>query len=120
MIKFLKYEVSAFFILFTGLSVYLLDVYNYSVYPLVRNYVPDFLWGLSLFIALVPFIEQVFPKRYLMVDTIICSFCGIIFEILQYLKFVKGTADVWDVIMYITATILGGCIIKLFKKGKRI
>ena len=118
--KFISYEISAFLILVMGLCIYLLDLHNYNIFPMIRNYVPDFLWGLSFFLALVPIVEQIFPKKYLVVVAIICSFCGISFEILQWLKFVKGTADFWDAIMYIIATIFGSCIIKLFKKGKRI
>ncbi len=78
-------------------------------------YFPDFLWMFSLtctvFAILLP------NGKALLFWCGVCCVWGILWEVLQLLSAVSGTADWWDVCMYIIAVFTAGMINHL-KRGK--
>ena len=81
----------------------------------LKYYFPDFLWGFSLCCGLhVIYEPQV--KGSLMCG-LMALFCGIAWELLQFWKFVGGTGDYVDIIMYLLASCT--CIIINLKERKK-
>ena len=80
-----------------------------------RFHLPDFLWGLSLSCCLVAVNNPQFK------GVILCSaisfLCGCIWELLQYLEIIRGTGDLYDVIMYFLSSAL--CIIINLKEKEQ-
>ncbi len=75
---------------------------------LVRNYLPDMMWGYSLVFALfsiignnVASISKVFGMVFLF---------SAVMEILQKVSFVPGTCDVFDIAVEILAEAIAECI----------
>ena len=73
-------------------------------------YLPDFLWCVALSMCLMWVYDPDFSGRTLCAG---CAFvCGCIWELLQYIGPVGGTADLLDIAMYllasISATLLSG------------
>lgn len=70
----------------------------------VRFYLPDFLWALSLCCYLLALFN---PKP---AGVFCCAlavlFCGVLWEVGQYTDVFKGTGDIADIIMYLSASIL--------------
>lgn len=66
----------------------------------LKYYLPDFLWAFALCFALI----AIFDKK-----TFICaatSFVyGLLWEFLQYMDIIDGTGDIYDIIMYLTASV---------------
>ena len=89
---------------------YMLQVHNFY-----KFYLPDFLWGCSLGCGLIAIHDPGIK------GVIICAsfsfFCGLIWEILQYLKVLNGTGDIHDMIMYLLASAV--CIIINLKETRR-
>ncbi len=88
---------------------------GFAEYQLLKYWLPDFLWAVSfsawLHIALSPGLK----------GSVFCfvtvSLTGIVFEIFQNIDVISGTADVLDIIAYISASALMS-IIYLFLKEK--
>lgn len=78
----------------------------------VRNFIPDFLWMFSFFIFSINFSKEI-TKRYLVLTVIYTITLGVIFELLQLTKYVKGTFDIFDVITYIIS-IAVACFAEIF------
>lgn len=79
----------------------------------IRYYFPDFLWGYSLCCGMFAIIM---PQQYrhVIMIVLIVSVLGCGWELLQYSNIVRGTGDIMDCILYITAACLAGCI-NIFK-----
>ena len=118
-----KYRIKRFVILFasiltllTGITVYIcfnskvigLDIFNISYQPkwslspvilyLVRSYLADLLWMIS-FSFFIQFVMDFRGKRIYLL--FLCSSIGLLYELLQYLGIVSGTADWFDVLTYL-------------------
>lgn len=68
----------------------------------LKFYLPDFLWGFSLCCGLQAIHNP--GVRGTIACGCIALFCGCIWEMLQYLRVVRGTGDVIDMIMYLFAS----------------
>ena len=80
----------------------------------VKYYLGDFLWCFSLGC----YFQAVFlPKN---MGVFLCAgaafLCGTAWELMQYIQFISGTADVLDILMYLSAGIL--CTIINLKERK--
>ncbi len=75
----------------------------------LSGYIPDFLWGYALCSALCIFNGEG-------VACVISTTFGILWEILQFLGAVRGTGDVIDMILYLTASLTAVMIIKIQKR----
>jgi hypothetical protein len=80
-------------------------------HSIFKNYVPDALWAYALTSSI--FIIWNRLVNYLWLSFVILFF--IVYEILQYLHFTKGTGDVWDVVTYLTSTFIAIIINKFVK-----
>ena len=67
-----------------------------------KFYLPDFLWALSLSCG---FIAIYCPKKSGVLFCAVGAFLfGLVWELLQYIEAVSGTADIHDIIMYFFAS----------------
>ncbi len=74
---------------------------------LLRNisyYIPDFLWAFGLCCGLFAILGN--NLRIALVCSVITFIYGTIWELLQHISVVNGTFDFWDILMYLTASIL--------------
>ena len=79
--------------------------------PILQSFLPDLLWGLALCMGLMAIYDPGLKGAFYCAT---CSFfCGCIWEALQFWGFTRGTGDLFDVLMYLFAAILG---ILLFRK----
>jgi hypothetical protein len=83
-----------------GLFIYRISFV--SVNSLIKNYFPDALWAYALTSSILIIWKR--EVNYFWLLLVIIFF--VIFEILQYLHFVEGTGDVWDVFAYLIATFI--------------
>jgi hypothetical protein len=83
-----------------GLFIYRISFV--SVNSLIKNYFPDALWAYALTSSILIIWKR--EVNYFWLLIVIIFF--VIFEILQYLHFVEGTGDVWDVFAYLIATFI--------------
>lgn len=72
-----------------------------------KFYLPDFLWAFSLGCCLIAIYNP--GARGLFACSAVSFLCGSVWELLQYLNVVSGTADIHDVIMYFLASAI--CIL---------
>jgi hypothetical protein len=78
---------------------------------LIKNYFPDALWAYALASSILIIWKR--EVNYFWLFIIIVFF--VVFEILQYLHFIKGTGDVWDVLTYLIATFIAIIINNILK-----
>ncbi len=74
----------------------------------VGGYLPDFLWGYSLAMAL--YAACLPTRRYAYVPAMLSVVCGFLWELLQRLAVVSGTGDIADCVLYILAAIVSNII----------
>jgi hypothetical protein len=79
---------------------------------ILKNYLPDALWAYALASSI--FIIWNRQVNYFWLLVIFIFF--VTFEILQYLHFIKGTGDVWDILTYCIATFITFIINKFVKQ----
>lgn len=108
MFRRLDFIMNSIFPILVG-SIFYLWEFNY----ILRCYLPDGLWAYALTSMLLIIWNRNYNKQWLYV--IAFTFC--IFEILQYLHIIPGTADYWDVIVYFVFFFLA-LLINLFIKLK--
>ena len=78
-----------------GYILYVLG--NEIVVPeMIRNYLPDGLWAY----ALQSCILIIWNRTVNIIWSIVIMLFAITFELLQYLHFIKGTGDFFDIIIY--------------------
>ena len=100
------------------LNCQLIESIRYSLNELnvdfVKFYLPDFLWALSLCCYLL----SLFNPKF--IGTVFCSltvlFYGVLWEVGQYTNVFKGTGDITDIIMYLSASIFA---VFIYTKEKR-
>jgi len=84
---------------------------NIPAFRFLCFYLPDHLWGLSLSMGLMWVYE---PESNGAILCAACSFlCGCIWELLQTIALIPGTGDLFDILMYLSASIFS---ILLFRK----
>lgn len=71
----------------------------------LKNYFADFLWAFSFCSALISFWYKA-DKKSVVVIGISVSLFGILFEVCQLFRFVKGTFDFMDILMYCSASVM--------------
>ena len=98
--------------LLLGFSVYFLSAKNCFDIPLIRNFLPDFLWMVSFMLALVPLLKEVFKKHAIFISATICFLLSAVFELFQFLGILSGTGDILDVAVYFAADVISCMIIK--------
>lgn len=81
----------------------------------LRFYFPDYLWGLSLGC----FLQGVFDGsgKGAQMCALAAFSCGVVWEIMQWIGIVKGTADMLDVLMYFLAGVT--CLIFNCKEKRK-
>lgn len=67
-----------------------------------RGYLQDFLWCLSLACGLHIVLNP--TKKQVFLCGVIAFCCGAVWECLQHMSLVVGTADFWDVVVYFAAS----------------
>ena len=68
---------------------------------IVSYYIPDFLWAVSLCSGLIALV----PIKWNALWGILTALYGVLWEGLQFICAVNGTADIIDIIMYLSAAI---------------
>ena len=97
-------------------KIFLLDVsVTNSMQGFFAWYFPDCLWAFSLTCTL--FSITLPQGRQQVVWCVVSLAWGILWEVLQLVSVVSGTADLWDVIMYIIA-VFSAAMINILKRGK--
>ena len=82
---------------------------------LFRFYLPDFLWAFSLSCGLIAIHNP--GTTGIIICALAAFLLGAVWELLQHLGVVSGTADIHDAIMYLLASTL--CIIFNVKEKKQ-
>ena len=74
----------------------------------IRYYFVDFLWGFSLSTGIIALNDP--SRKGLLFCAFLAFICGSLWEVLQHFRVVTGTADLWDVFMYLLASIISVAI----------
>lgn len=77
---------------------------------IMRNYLPDMLWGYALIFTLYYFLDN--NTAYLLKTFLIASLFSAVMEFLQITPVVKGTFDWYDIIVELLAEVIAVFIIK--------
>jgi hypothetical protein len=101
--------INALFPILIGIFIYRTDFVNEGL--LIKNHFPDALWAYALTSSILIIWKR--EVNYFWLLLVILFF--VVFEILQYLHFIKGTGDVWDVLTYLIATFIAIIINKFVK-----
>ncbi len=82
----------------------------------ISFYLPDLLWGMSLCSGLY----AIYPinRKRMWLWGVVTFLYGTLWELAQKLNIVSGTADIFDVILYLVAAIVVVMINKYLEKGK--
>lgn len=91
-----------------GFSMHITSTGNNFGIKMARCYLPDFLWAYALMSAVLLFWG--YDKRIIALVIIYET----VLELLQLFSCVKGTFDVWDILIEILAGII---VIKLFRRS---
>lgn len=91
-----------------GFSMHITNTGNNFGIKMARCYLPDFLWAYALMSAVLLFWG--YDKRIIALVIIYET----VLELLQLFSCVKGTFDVWDILIEILAGII---VIKLFRRS---
>lgn len=107
--------------LLLGILIYYLSLKgiltkNDFISSFIRNYVPDILWTLS-FYSLSTIFSKAITKKFVIFTAIYVIIIGVFFEFLQFTGIVKGTFDVFDILVYIISTIIACLIEKYYWRG---
>ena len=91
---------------------------NDIVLSFIRNYIPDVLWTISFYSASAIFLKEL-TKNYIIITAIYISTLGMIFELLQFTGVVRGTFDIFDIIIYIFSTVVASLIENKYWRDKK-
>ena len=83
-------------------------------WPILRNYIPDMLWGYSLVFAVYMIIDNNAASMRMLIYVLVFS---IFLELLQLLPTVPGTFDLLDMLVEGVAEILAVIIIKKYEEA---
>ena len=91
--------------------------FPFSECEFLKFWIPDFLWAISfsswMHIVLMPKLK----------GSLFCfltvSFIGIAFEFLQQIDVISGTADFWDIVSYVSASMLISIIYFILKEKNK-
>ena len=110
-----KKIIFSFFTLLIGSIIYFLSDTNILVKTnfitaFIRNYLPDILWTIS-FYTISTLLAKNITKNYILLSAVYVISIGILFELLQFTGIVRGTFDVWDILVYIIFSLVA-CLIE--------
>ena len=132
------YIIVSFTALFFGLTIYIVfrkDTHIYEFFSnmffstsyivknsffinFLRYYLVDYLWAFSLAYFLSAVSYSLSVKKYIF-NSVISVFVGFLFELAQKFLLISGTADFWDIIMYVSAGLTHAVLnIVIFYKAK--
>lgn len=77
----------------------------------VRNQLPDGLWAYALMSAILIIWDRK-PERFWIITVFVIA---VMFESLQFLKWINGTADFWDIVSYFTFYVIALLLNKSFR-----
>ena len=103
-----------------GMRVHMYDIsYHSTIVRFIRYYALDMLWGYALVFALYFILDN--NTASLFKIFVIAYVFSVIIEILQLISFVKGTFDVFDLVVELIAEIAAVFIIKndFFRGGTK-
>lgn len=103
---------NVFFPLIIGVFFYFFTSLNFPGI-LLKNYFPDGLWAY----AFMSLILIIWNRQLKWMAVAMVLFCCISTELFQYLKWLKGTADWYDILLYIFFIILAIRMNALFNKN---
>ena len=84
----------------------------------IRNYIPDILWTISFYSISAIFLKEI-SNRYIIYTAIYIIIIGIIFELLQFTGVVRGTFDLFDIIIYSISAIVASLIENKYWRDKK-
>lgn len=87
------------------LLAFLRAVFSGNGWRMASCYLPDFLWSLALTCALIALFQP--SKAGCSYCALVGMLCGLIWEVLQTLRIVSGTGDIWDILAYSSAATMG-------------
>lgn len=83
-------------------------------WPILRNYIPDMLWGYSLVFAVYMIIDNNAASMRMLIYVLVFS---IFLELLQLLPTVPGTFDLLDILVEGASEMLAVIIIKKYEEA---
>ena len=81
----------------------------------LKYYFPDFLWSFSLAFGLLTIFDSNF--KGIVICIVVSFFCGLFWEIFQFLNIFSGTGDLFDIAMYLTAAV---CVVVICSKRRNL
>ena len=108
--------------LLLGIFIYYLGAIHYLtktnlITTFIRNYVPDILWTISSYSFSTVFSKNITPK-YILLTALYVVTIGLMFELLQFTGIVRGTFDIFDIIVYIVFSITSSLAEKYYWRDK--
>ncbi|MGN0155653.1 MAG: hypothetical protein ACI39N_00260 [Lachnospiraceae bacterium] len=97
------------FLIGKGIHISDITAVNLTI-RIMRNYLPDMLWGYALIFTLYYFLNN--NTAYLLKTFLIASLFSAVMEFLQITPVVKGTFDWYDIIVELLAEVIAVFIIK--------
>ncbi len=90
---------------------------NNVISLIIRNYIPDACWTISLYFTSINFTSKL-TKKSLLINFIYVLTIALTYEILQYLKIVKGTFDRFDILVYLFSITISSIIERKLRREK--
>ena len=87
---------------------------NIWFWPILRNYIPDMLWGYSLVFAVYMIIDDNAASMRILIYVLVFS---IFLELLQLLPTIPGTFDLLDILVEGASEMLAVIIIKKYEEA---
>ncbi|MBR2240264.1 MAG: hypothetical protein IJ890_02615 [Clostridia bacterium] len=118
-----KKVVFSIFALLLGVLIYYLYqkqilIKNNLFFSFIRNYLPDILWAISFYSISAIFLKEI-TKNYIIYTAIYIIIISIIFELLQFTGVVRGTFDIFDIIIYAISAIIASLIENKYWRDKK-
>jgi hypothetical protein len=98
--------------LFFGSLIYLIST-DISTTSFLKDHLADGLWAYSLISAVL----IIWDRRMEIFWITVIFLLAILFELAQYLHLIPGTADIIDILVYITCFVIGIFLNKYFRKN---
>lgn len=89
--RYLDFIANVVFPIFIGYILYL-----YTPYNIIRYYLPDALWAYSLTSCLLIIWDRMINMKWLVLTISLFT----LFEVMQHFNIIKGTGDIFDIIVY--------------------
>lgn len=83
---------------------------------LISSFLADYLWAMSFTVFIQSIVNLRRKQIYLL---LLCPLLGIVFEIMQFHNWAKGTSDILDVVVYYLGSLTVIIIEIFFQGGKK-